>query len=62
VPYPILLVVCGIGLGYVPDVPALQMPPNIVMRRILRLLDFEAEEIAILEMAGHSDLDEDDGD
>jgi Na+/H+ antiporter len=32
---------------------------NTVMRRILRLLDFEAEEIAILEMTGHSDLDED---
>ena len=32
---------------------------NTVMRRVLRLLDFEAEEIAILEMAGHADLDED---
>jgi hypothetical protein len=29
------------------------------MRRILRLLDFEAEEITIPEMTGHSDLDED---
>jgi monovalent cation/hydrogen antiporter len=31
VPYPILLVLGGIGLGYVPGVPALQMPPDIVL-------------------------------
>lgn len=31
VPYPILLVLGGIGLGYVPGVPALQMPPAVVL-------------------------------
>ena len=31
VPYPILLVLGGIGLGYVPGVPALQMLPDIVL-------------------------------
>ena len=31
VPYPILLVLGGIGLGYVRGVPALQMPAGIVL-------------------------------
>lgn len=31
VPYPILLVLGGIGLGYAPGVPALQMPPSVVL-------------------------------
>src|SRR5579862_4813473 len=31
VPYPILLVIGGIGLGYFPGVPALEMPPSVVL-------------------------------
>jgi CPA1 family monovalent cation:H+ antiporter len=31
VPYPILLVLGGIGLGYVPGLPALAMPPGVVL-------------------------------
>jgi CPA1 family monovalent cation:H+ antiporter len=31
VPYPILLVLGGIGLGYVPGLPTLQMPPDVVL-------------------------------
>jgi Na+/H+ antiporter len=31
VPYPILLVLGGIGLGYVPGLPPLEMPPGVVL-------------------------------
>src|SRR3954466_9507593 len=35
VPYPILLVLGGLALGFVPGVPTLQLPPDLVLIAIL---------------------------
>src|ERR671936_900770 len=35
IPYPILLVVGGLGLGFVPGIPAIQLPPDLVLVAVL---------------------------
>jgi monovalent cation/hydrogen antiporter len=35
VPYPILLVVGGLGLGFVPGIPAIELPPDLVLVAVL---------------------------
>ena len=35
VPYPILLVVGGLGLGFVPGIPEIQLPPDLVLVAVL---------------------------
>src|SRR3954471_3984597 len=35
VPYPILLVVGGLGLGFVPGIPAIELPPDLVLIAVL---------------------------
>jgi CPA1 family monovalent cation:H+ antiporter len=35
VPYPILLVVGGLGLGFIPGIPAVELPPDLVLIAVL---------------------------
>src|ERR671935_803179 len=35
IPYPIFLVVGGLALGFVPGIPALQLPPDVVLVAVL---------------------------
>jgi Na+/H+ antiporter len=35
IPYPILLVVGGLGLGFVPGIPAIELPPDLVLIAVL---------------------------
>src|SRR6059058_5955836 len=35
IPYPILLVLAGLALGFVPGIPTLQLPPDLVLIAIL---------------------------
>ncbi len=35
VPYPILLVVGGLGLGFIPGIPAIELPPDLVLIAVL---------------------------
>src|ERR671918_2424587 len=35
VPYPILLVLGGLGLGFVPGIPEIQLPPDLVLIAVL---------------------------
>src|SRR4029078_4614316 len=35
IPYPILLVVGGLGLGFIPGIPEVQMPPDLVLVAVL---------------------------
>ena len=37
IPYPILLVVGGLGLGFIPGIPEFQMPPDLVLVAVLPL-------------------------
>lgn len=57
VPYPILLVLGGIVLGYVPGVPALQMPPSVVLLVVLPgLLYWESVNAPTSELFSRSGL------
>ena len=35
IPYPILLVVGGLGLGFIPGIPEIQLPPDLVLVAVL---------------------------
>ena len=42
VPYPILLVLGGLGLGFIPGIPEIQMPPEVVLVGVLPPLLYAA--------------------
>src|SRR6187549_1327500 len=35
IPYPILLVVGGLGIGFIPEIPEIQLPPDLVLVAVL---------------------------